>query len=59
MKRRNLQTLKLNKSTVSTFKLEKVKGGITPIETWMYSEIFPCKEEKKEKEQPAQPAEQN
>lgn len=47
MKKRNLQTLKLNKKTISTFKLEEVKGGVTPIATWMYSEILDCKKEEK------------
>jgi hypothetical protein len=47
IKKRNLQTLKLNKKTISTFELEEVKGGVTPIATWMYSEILPVRKKRK------------
>lgn len=53
MKKRNFKQLGLNKKTISTFKQEEVKGGITPTTIWFFTKLL-CEEEKKEDNQEGQ-----
>ena len=39
MKKKNLKSLNLNKKTISHFKQEEIKGGVTPLTPGITKEI--------------------
>ena len=40
MKKKNLKSLTLNKRSISHFKQEEIKGGVTPLTPWIVTKTI-------------------